>query len=91
MSHHTKKQNSVLTTRPQSLITQPIDILHDKQTLSKIKYIGYEPINIFAQTEPLNYPYVVMPSRPKCPIKFPQKGRSGRKGYKEEAFLLYIP
>lgn len=90
MSHHTKKQNTVLTSSPQSLITQPIDILNDKQTLSKIKYIGYEPINIFAQTEPLNYPYVVMPSRPKCPIKFPQKGRSGRKGYKEEAFLLYI-
>lgn len=36
ISHHAKKQNSVLTTRPQSLITQPIDILNDKQTLSKM-------------------------------------------------------
>lgn len=54
------------------------------------KYIGYEPINIFTQTEPLHYPYVVMPSRTKCPIKIPQKGRSGRKGYKEDEFLLYI-
>ena len=57
---------------------------------SKPKHIGYNPINIFAQTEPLNYPYVIMPSRPECVIKFPQKGRTGRKGYKEEAFLQFV-
>lgn len=57
---------------------------------SKPKHIGYNPVNIFAQTEPLNYPYVIMPSRPECVIKFPQKGRTGRKGYKEEAFLQFV-
>ena len=56
----------------------------------KPKHIGYNPTNIFAQTEPLNYPYVIMPSRPECVIKFPQKGRTGRKGYKEESFLQFI-
>lgn len=56
----------------------------------KPKHIGYNPISIFAQTEPLNYPYVIMPSRPECVIKFPQKGRTGRKGYKEEAFLQFV-
>lgn len=62
----------------------------EKSERSLPKYIGYNPVNVFAQTEPLYYPYVVMPSKSKCPIKFPQKGRSGRKGYKENAFLLFI-
>lgn len=56
---------------------------------SKEKYIGYNPINIFAQTEPLHYPYVIMP-KPNSVIKFPRKGRVGRKGYKEEDFRKYI-
>ena len=56
---------------------------------SEVKYIGYEPINIFSQTEPLNYPYVIMP-KPKSVIKFPRKGRIGRKGYKEEDFKQYL-
>ena len=30
----------------------------DYSKFSKPKYIGYNPINIFTQTEPLNYPYV---------------------------------
>ena len=62
----------------------------DYSKLSKPKYIGYNPLNIFAQTEPLNYPYVIMPSKSGCVIKFPQKGRTGRKGYKEDDFLQYI-
>ena len=61
----------------------------EKEEQSKEKYIGYNPINIFAQPEPLNYPYVNMP-KPNCVIKFPRKGRSGRKGYKEENFKIYI-
>lgn len=74
-----------------SPILQEINVkIEEKPEHSLPKYIGYEPINIFTQTEPLHYPYVVMPSRAKCPIKFPQKGRSGRKGYKEAEFLLYI-
>lgn len=61
----------------------------EKEEQSKEKYIGYNPINIFAQTEPLNYPYVLMP-KPNSVIKFPRKGRNGRKGYKEESFKTYI-
>jgi hypothetical protein len=61
----------------------------EKEEQSKEKYIGYNPINIFAQTEPFNYPYVIMP-KPNSVIKFPRKGRIGRKGFKEEDFKKYI-
>lgn len=61
----------------------------EKEEYSKEKYIGYKPINIFAQTEPLHYPYVLIP-KPNSVIKFPRKGKRGRKGYKEEAFKLYL-
>lgn len=64
-------------------------IIPEKEEYSKEKYIGYNPINIFAQTEPLHYPYVLMP-KSNSVIKFPRKGRRGRKGYKEEAFKSYI-
>lgn len=69
---------------PKTEIVKP-----EKEEQSKEKYIGYNPINIFAQTEPLNFPYVIMP-KPKCVIKFPRKGRVGRKGFKEESFKIYI-
>lgn len=73
------------------LIVKPEDTKPEEKPVRSLpKHIGYKPVNVFAQTEPLHYPYVVMPSRPECPIKFPQKGRSGRKGYKENDFLLYI-
>lgn len=68
-------------------IIEPIKA--EKEEQSKEKYIGYKPINIFAQTEPFNYPYVIMP-KPNSVIKFPRKGRIGRKGYKEEEFKKYI-
>jgi hypothetical protein len=61
----------------------------EKEEQTAVKIIGYEPMNIFAQSEPLFYPIVVMP-KPGCVIKFPRKGRSGRKGYKEEEFKTYI-
>lgn len=61
----------------------------EKEEQSKEKYIGYNPINILAQTEPFNFPYVIMP-KPNSVIKFPRKGRIGRKGYKEEEFKKYI-
>ena len=56
---------------------------------AKPKFIGYNPINIFAQTEPLNFPIVIMP-KPGCVIKFPHKGKGGRKGYKEADFHQYL-
>ena len=68
-------------------VPKPVRVEVEEQ--SKEKYIGYNPLNIFAQSEPLNYPYVVMP-KPDCVIKFPRKGRTGRKGYKEDDFKTYI-
>lgn len=65
------------------------NIKSEKEEYSRVKYIGYKPLNIFAQTEPLHYPYVLMP-KPNTVIKFPRKGRTGRKGYKEEEFKQYI-
>jgi len=70
-------------------IPKPEIVKPEKEEQSKEKYIGYNPINIFAQTEPLSFPYVIMP-KANCVIKFPRKGRVGRKGYKEEDFRTYI-
>lgn len=82
------KEKSAITPIP---IVKPEDTKPEEKPVRSLpKYIGYKPVNVFAQTEPLHYPYVVMPSRPECPIKFPQKGRSGRKGHKENDFLLFI-
>lgn len=65
---------------------------HDdgKQEENVPKYIGYNPINLFVQTGPINYPIVLMPRKNGCVIKFPRKGRNGRKGYKEETFFSYL-
>lgn len=71
-------------------VEEPIVVVIEKEEEQNIKkYIGYNPINLFKQTEPLSYPYVMMP-KPNCVIKFPRKGRTGRKGFKEEAFKEYI-
>jgi hypothetical protein len=66
---------------------ETIEPLPEEQ--SQPKYIGYNPINIFEQTEPYNFPYVIMP-KPECIIKFPRKGRTGRKGFKEDDFKTYL-
>lgn len=68
---------------------KPTIVIPEAEEQSKVKFIGYNPINIFAQTEPLYFPYVMMP-KPNCVIKFPRKGRAGRKGFKEEAFKEYV-
>src|SRR5258706_5568835 len=64
--------------------------IHSIKESSKPKCIGYKPINLFEQTEPLNFPYVLMP-KPNCVIKFPQKGRGGRKGYMENNLKVNLP
>jgi hypothetical protein len=71
------------------LIILPQEEEEEEEEQTKEKYIGYNPINLFAQTEPLHFPYVIMP-KPKCVIKFPRKGKMGRKGFKEEAFKKNI-
>ncbi|MEZ4841916.1 MAG: hypothetical protein R2821_10530 [Flavobacteriaceae bacterium] len=88
-----EKEQANKTKQTNNEITPPIKkkevVIPEKEEQSKEKYIGYNPINIFAQTEPLNYPYVLMP-KPNSVIKFPRKGRSGRKGFKEEEFKTYV-
>lgn len=70
-------------------VLDPEPIKVEKEEQSTEKYIGYNPINVFAQSEPLNYPCVIMP-KANCVIKFPRKGRVGRKGYKEEDFKVFV-
>ncbi|MFY8069002.1 MAG: hypothetical protein ACOVMG_02800 [Flavobacterium sp.] len=90
-----KKSNEKLNT--ETVKVTPVKIEEPKPQIvpvepeeqTKEKYIGYNPINVFAQTEPLYFPYVMMP-KPNCVIKFPRKGRTGRRGFKEEAFKEYI-
>ena len=91
------KSDTSIIEKPIEEIPQPpveetiieVVVKEEEEEHSKEKYIGYNPINIFAQTEPLYFPYVMMP-KPNCVIKFPRKGRTGRKGYKEEAFKEYM-
>lgn len=80
----------VVPTKEIEILTKIVEVvIAEDEEQTKEKYIGYNPINVFAQTEPLSFPYVIMP-QPNCVIKFPRKGRTGRKGYKEEAFKTYI-
>lgn len=88
-----KSETPITTEQPKKTVEikvpQTIIIKPEIEEQSKEKYIGYNPINIFAQTEPLYFPYVLMPNHNSV-IKFPRKGRSGRKGYKEEDFKNHI-
>lgn len=56
---------------------------------SEAKRIGYLPSDKFAQTEPYKYAVVKMPQKNSL-IKFPRKGRSDKKGYKEDDFLIHL-
>lgn len=53
------------------------------------KRIGYSPSDKFAQTEPYKYAVVKMPKKNSL-IKFSRKGRSDKKGYKEDDFLIHL-
>lgn len=56
---------------------------------AEAKRIGYLPNAFFNQQEPYSYPVVKMPSKNSY-IKFPRKGRSDKKGYKENEFKIYL-
>lgn len=56
---------------------------------SEPKRIGYIPSDKFAQIEPYKYAVVKMPKKNSM-IKFPRKGRSDKKGYTEDAFLIHL-
>jgi len=88
MQNNTPDRKPIIIAKPPIILTETIQ--DEKTKPLNPKYIGYSPINIFVQTEPLNYPYVIMPSKLNCVIKFPQKGRTKRKGYKEEEFLQFL-
>ncbi len=60
-----------------------------EQESSTPKRIGYLPNTKFKQTEPYAYAVVKMPQINSL-IKFPRKGRSDKKGYKEDDFLLQL-
>jgi hypothetical protein len=82
-----KKKNSDLEKEDE---LKPIELVKEKIIEhSKPKQIGYNPINVFEQTEPLSFPYVMMPKAYSF-IKFPQKGKSKREGYKEADFKQYL-
>jgi hypothetical protein len=84
------KEAKVVVKQEIEIPTKSVEVvIPDDEEQTKEKYIGYHPINLFAQTEPLSFPYVIMP-QPNCVIKFPRKGRTGRKGFKEEAFKTFI-
>ncbi len=68
---------------------KPVLVPATVEQSSQAKYIGYHPTNIFAQAGPVVFPYVAMPE-PKCVIKFPRKGRAGRRGVKELAFFAEL-
>jgi len=53
------------------------------------KRIGYLPNDKFEQTEPYKYAVVKMPQKNSL-IKFPRKGRSDKKGYKEDDFFVHL-
>ena len=84
-----KKIDSKVESKAEPKIVVPPPQPEQLSEPSKPKHIGYTPINLLEQTEPLKFPYVIMP-KPSCVIKFPQKGRSSRKGYKEDDFKTYL-
>jgi hypothetical protein len=85
-----KKQNSGLEKSKISNSSKSTDkIKNNSEEYAEIKHIGYTPIKNFTQTELINYPIVLMPET-NCIIKFPQKGRSGRKGFTESNFKKHL-
>lgn len=74
--------------RPQQK-TEPETVTPHKEEQTSVAHIGYDPLNLFEQTEPLSYPYVLMP-KPGSVIKFPRKGKAGRRGFAEEGFKSYL-
>ncbi|MCG9879014.1 MAG: PD-(D/E)XK nuclease family protein [Bacteroidia bacterium] len=56
---------------------------------STAKRIGYLPSDKYVQTEPYKYAVVKMPQKNSL-IKFPRKGRSDKKGFKEDDFLIHL-
>lgn len=74
----------IVKVNPRTIFIEPVE-----EQRSQIKFIGYEPNNLFFQNEPYNFPYVVMPM-PRSVIKFPRKNKIGNKGYAEDHFFGYM-
>jgi hypothetical protein len=69
--------------------TGPKLVTPRKEDQTSVAYIGYNPINVFEQTEPLTYPYVQMP-KPGSVIKFARRGKTKQRGLTEEGFRNYL-
>lgn len=78
-----------VTTNPYSIDREEQIVLIESvpdQGKSEPKRIGYNPTTTFFQNEPYKYGVVKMPPQ-NCLIKFPRKGRSAKRGYKEDEFF----
>lgn len=85
----TKKDNSI---KKDTIDKEAIKIQIPKSNVKKeiaLKKIGYIPNESFNQDEPYSYPVVKFPNKDSI-IKFPKNGRSNKKGYKEDDFLIYL-
>jgi hypothetical protein len=79
------KPNIILESEIPNIKSHEIEI----ENRSDKKSIGYVPINIFLQQEPVSYPYVLMPDF-NCSIELPLEGRNSLRGFKEDNFLNSI-
>lgn len=83
-------ENKIQINKPKIKVNpETIFIIPEDEKRSQMKFIGYEPNQLFHQEEPYNYPIVIMPGE-RSVIKFPRKNKIGNKGYTEEYFYSYI-
>lgn len=89
-------KNEVISLYDKPLVNQKFRLVtpdsKDLYPNGEIKYIGYQPNSLFAQTKPYSYPFVSMP-KPGSVIKYPRKmvdGRTGKRGIKEAEFDVYL-
>lgn len=75
--------------RPPRRKTEPRKVTPQSETQTSIAHIGYQPVSLFEQNEPLQFPYVVLP-RSGSIIKYPRKGRAGRRHCSEAAFKSHV-
>src|SRR5665648_748158 len=75
------KPNTIIESEVPNIESQ--DFERDNKSIKK--GIGYVPINVFSQQEPISYPYVLMPDF-NCNIVVPCEGRNSRRGFKEDDF-----
>jgi uncharacterized protein (TIGR02145 family) len=80
-------------TKDKTNVVTPLNVAPIAQSIIKDqsvpKYIGYDPTKISECSEPLSFPYIVLP-KANSAITLPQNGRIGRQGYKDADFKKYL-